>query len=224
MVRDWPGIVGYKLRSLYYRARFKHVGKGVIFGRGLRISGHQFISVDDNSYIDDECMIIAGPFGAPPQAEIRRVPNRGFNFAPGEVVIGKHVHLACRGYILGCGGVYIGDCGGFAGGCRLLSLTNHYASFKDPSKRDMYALHRAGWEHSSFLVGPIVLERNVALGSNAVILPGALIRQDSFVAINSLVWPGVVPQNSVVAGNPAVKVKPRFADPPTPPADVQSKP
>ena len=49
---------------------------------------------------------------------------------------------------------------------------------------------------------PIVLETNSWIGSNATILPGITIGENSVVAAGSVVTKDV-PANTIVAGNPA---------------------
>ncbi len=210
MVRHWPGPLGYWVRTRYYRKRLRHLGKGVLIDPGVRFFGPKHISIGDGTHIYFDCVLCAGP-AAHNQAEVRRLSNERFAGAEGEVHIGRGVHMAAGCYILGNGGVQIGDYCGFAGGTRILSITYHYASFVDPSRRDVYFSLEGGASHACYLSSPVVLGRNVGVASNAVILPGTTLGDDCFVTIGSVVHHGEVPPNTVVSGNPARGIKHRFA-------------
>jgi acetyltransferase-like isoleucine patch superfamily enzyme len=209
LFRIWPGSVGYKLRWLYYRRRLKYLGNNVRISPGVRLIGHKHISIGDDTDINFGCMIISGLVGQD-EAEFHRVSNPAFQGSEGEVLIGKGVHIAPGVYILGHGGVQVGDCSGLAGGTRVLSMTNHYASFLDWYRRDMYFSSRAGREHACYIIGPVVLGRNVGIASNCVILPGAQLCDESFLAIASVAHQGVIAANMIASGNPAVPIKERF--------------
>lgn len=53
---------------------------------------------------------------------------------------------------------------------------------------------------------PVVLKRNCWIGAGAVILPGVTVGENSIVGVGSVVTKDV-PDNTVVAGNPAKFVK-----------------
>lgn len=208
IMRNWPGRAGCIVRWIYYKFRFKYLGRKVTIKPGVRFFGHRNISIDDGSTIDFDCIIFAGPFRS--EAERRYIQNNEFKLSDGEVKIGKGVHLSVGCYILGQGGVQIGDYSCCAAGTRILSLTNHYASFSDPSRRDVYFTINAGKDHECYMLGPIVLGRNVGVASHCILLPGATLSEDSFLAINSVARRGVIPPNCVAAGNPAVRMKERY--------------
>jgi acetyltransferase-like isoleucine patch superfamily enzyme len=219
LIRHWPGGLGYRLRQSYYRRRMKYLGKNVVIEPGVRFMGLSRISIGDGTHIYYDCLICAGPVGAT-KAEVRRLPNERFRGEEGEVRIGRNVHMAAGCYILGSGGVQIGDCCGLAGGARILSATYHYRSFEDPSRQDIYFAIEGGAEHACYLVGPVVLGDNSGVASNAVILPGTAIEDKSFVAIGALVHSGVYPPNSVLSGSPAIRIRDRFpSSKPAPVAD-----
>jgi len=217
LIRNWPGAIGYRLRTRCYRRRFKFLGQGVRIEPGVRFFGFPYISIGDGSHIDYGCFISTGPRGAS-KAEMKRLPNQAFTLSEGEVSIGKAVHIALGVYILGHGGVQIGDYSSLAGGVRVLSITGHYASFADRSRRDVYFSMKGGAEHACYLISPVVLGNNVGVASNAVLLPGATLSDESFLTIGSVAHYGLIPPNSIAAGNPAARVSYRFAPPKQPPA------
>ncbi len=117
-------------------------------------------------------------------------------FPPFYSDFGKNITLGKRIFInSGCrfqdqGGVVIGDdC--LIGHNTVLATLNHDL---DPSRRA--DLHPA----------PIVIGRNVWIGSNATVLPGVTIGDNAVVAAASVVTKDV-PENTVVVGSPARVVR-----------------
>lgn len=208
ILRDWPGELGVIVRRGYYRCRLKYVGKGVIIKTGVRFSGHRYITLLDGCIIDMGCLIAAGSCSQT-QYETLYKPNKEFELSDGEVRIGRKVHISVGCYILGNGGFDIGDFSGLAAGTRVLSVTNHYASFADPSRHNVYFTINVPLENACFMYGPIVLKENVGVAANCVLLPGLTIHKDSFLSIGS-VAKGVVVANSIAGGNPVVRIKERF--------------
>lgn len=117
-------------------------------------------------------------------------------FPPFRADFGKNITLGKRVFInSGCtfqdqGGVTIGDdC--LIGHNTVLATLNHDLA---PSRRaDMHP-------------APIVIGRNVWIGSNATVLPGVTIGDDAVVAAASVVTKDV-PAKSVVVGSPARVVR-----------------
>ncbi|GEM_PF-474815 len=210
ILRSWPGRLGVFLRWCYYRCRLKYVGKGVVIKTGVRFVGHRYITLQDGCIVDFNCLIFAGPFSSSPY-EKKYVPNSDFHLGEGEVRIGRKVHLSVGCYILGNGGVDIGDYSCLAAGTRVLSLTNHYRSFSEPHRRNVYFTINVPKENACFLYGPIVLQENAGVASHCILLPGLTMEKDSFLAIGSVAR-GRIESNSIAAGNPAVRIKERFTD------------
>jgi acetyltransferase-like isoleucine patch superfamily enzyme len=209
IIRNWPGRTGVMIRWLYYKCRLKHLGRGVVIRPGVRLFGHRYISLEDRCIIDYDCLISAGPFSGG-GAEKRFIPNEGFTLSPGEIKIGKGVHLSVGCYVLGNGGVEIGDYSCCAGGTRILSVTNHYRSFEQPSRPDVYFTIHAGKDHECYMYGPVVLKRNVGIASNCILLPGTLICEDSFLALCSVAHKGKIGPNSIASGSPAARLRDRY--------------
>ena len=205
-VRHWPGTTGFWIRRLYYRLRLKHVGRHVLISPGVRFFGHRHISIGDNTHIDLDCIILAGPARLD-QHEVRRISNTFFTLQEGEVSIGKGVHIAPGCLIVGHGGVQIGDFCGCTTGTRIFSVTAHYAGFEDRSRRVLFTAGIAG--RRACIVGPVVLQENAGVAVQSVLLPGTTLRTDSFLAIGSVAR-GEIPPNKIAAGNPATPVRDRF--------------
>ena len=113
-------------------------------------------------------------------------------FVPFTADFGKNIKLGKNVFInSGCrfqdqGGITIGD-GSLIGHNVVLATINHDY---DPKNRGTMHLK------------PIVLEKNSWIGSNATILSGITIGENSIVAAGSVVTKNV-PPNTIVAGNPA---------------------
>lgn len=117
-------------------------------------------------------------------------------FPPFKTDFGKNIVLGKRIFInSGCsfqdqGGITIGD-DSLIGHNAVLATLNHDIS---PARRaDMHP-------------APIVIGRNVWIGSNVTILPGVTIGDDSVVAAASVVTKDV-PESTVVLGSPARVVR-----------------
>ncbi|NLH17139.1 MAG: acyltransferase [Phycisphaerae bacterium] len=194
----------------------RYVGRNVVFGPGCRIKGCRYISIDDHSVLALGCTLVAGPIDKHAGgAEYREKINDDFRGESGTIVIGKHAYLSKNCYLIGNGGIDIGDECTLTPNTILLSMTNHYASFQKPSDRSVGGAHEIP-RRQCFTIGPIVLGKNCFIALNSVILPGASILEDSSVLMNSVVSGGRIGPNAVVAGNRAVFVKQRYTDPTQP--------
>jgi acetyltransferase-like isoleucine patch superfamily enzyme len=211
VIRDFPGKSGYLLRWLYYKCRMKHLGRHVLIGPACRIRGCKHISIDDSSVLALGCVLLAGPISKKEsQSEYNDQKNPQFKYEPGHIIIGKEVYISKNCYLNGNGGIEIGDFSTLTPNVTLLSLTNHYASFKDPSNRDIGGCHEKR-ERQCYYMGPIVLQQNSFIAMNSILLPGSSILEDSCVLMNSVVSGGaIVGPNAVVRGDRAVFVKERY--------------
>jgi len=202
-----PGPLGRVLRFRYWKTRMKSLGRGVTFGVGVRISNPRFISIGDNSWIDDYVILLAGPPN-PMMPHLQRKPNPYFPGREGEVVIGRNCHIAQLATLQGHGGLVIGHDSGVASGAKIYTLSHHYRLLK----RDEMSHHvfkfspRAPIDEQSLISSPVVMKEATALGLNSVVLPGSTIHRGSWVATLSVVS-GEIPQESVASGHPAKVLK-----------------
>ena len=203
-----PGGLGRRLRYVYFKRRLKHLGQGAVIDAGVRILNPQFVSIGDNTWIDNYVVILAGP-PAEPGGPMKRKPNPRFTHSEGDVVIGCNCHVAMFVVLQGHGGLSIGDNSGVASGCLLYSLSHHYNNPHDPNDRTLFKFSpMAAGTEQSLIVSPVVMERDTALGLNSVILPGGVIGEGSWVGVNSLVL-GEIPPFSIASGSPARVIKRR---------------
>ena len=210
-LRYIPGKTGFFLRRLYYKCMLKQLGRKVRIYPGVFFSGARYISIGDYCTIGPNTIIQAGPTTGL-KSEYLHLDNFDYHDGPGEVVLGRYVYLSADCYILGNGGIRIGDYSCCARDTSLLSFSNHYRSFKDPSDRSIYFTHGCGPEHECYLSGPIVLGKNTGVAMHAVILPCVTLREDSFVGIGAVVYKGDYPDNSMIDGNPSKIIRSRYED------------
>lgn len=117
-------------------------------------------------------------------------------FPPFYTDCGKNIHIGKNVFInMGCkfqdqGGIYIGD-GALIGHNVVLATLNHAMSPED---------------RASMIPAPIRIGKRVWIGANATVLPGVTIGDGSIVAAGAVVTKDV-PENTVVAGVPAVPIR-----------------
>ena len=106
------------------------------------------------------------------------------------ITIGKNVFINAGCKFQDQGGITIGD-GALIGHNVVLATLNHDL---EPGKR------------SNLYPAPIVIGKNVWIGSNATILPGVTIGDGSIVAAGAVVTKDI-PSNTIVGGVPAKVIK-----------------
>lgn len=203
-----PGSLGRTLRLRHYRSRLKSLGANVRIDAGVQIVNPACVSIGDNTWIDNYVILLAGPphIGA---RKLSRKENANFEHAEGELVIGSHVHVASHVVIIAHGGVRIGDYSGVAAGAQIISLSHHYRNSDDPDDEFLYRFTpMAPEEEQALIAGPVVMEENSALATNAVMLPGSTIGRNTWVSIGSLVM-GEIPADVIAGGSPAAVLKKR---------------
>lgn len=214
LVVSFPGPVGTRLRYYYWRARMKHVGKRVTFGVGIQITNPKYISIGENSWIDDQVILIAGPPGEGGRKVLRKL-NPYFHGTEGEISIGANCHIAQQVVIQGHGGFSLGASSGVASGCRIYTLSHTHRESSAGTPEVLYKFSPRVPPHEQSLVcSPCVMEYASGIGLNSVMLPGATIREGAWVGLLSFVA-GEIPPYTVAAGNPAQAVRARVlpADP-----------
>jgi len=215
-ISQWPGPLGQRLRHRYWRKRMRHLGRNVRIDPGAYFQNPHCISIGDNAFIDRNVIILAGT-GDQARELIRRSPGRPVDCEPGSVSIGANVHIGPFCVISGMGGgVRIGDDCSVTAGSKIYSLVHHYKSKRAPERRDLAFTSRAEPHRQCLVEGPVVIGARTGIALNACIMPGVVIGNDCFVAINSVVLSGDFPDDSAIGGHPAVRQGPRY--PVTPPA------
>lgn len=210
LVHHWPGPLGNLLRYRYYKKRMKHLGERVTLSAGIHVVHPEFISIDDRTCIDRYVSLLAGP----PNEQGRKFhhkPNDAFTGTIGEIRIGRGVHISPFAYLLGHGGLVIGDYSGVGSGGRVFSLSHHYQNLDDDADPHPYVFTSyAPLEDQALICGPIVIGTRCAVGLNSVVLPGTTIGDRTWVGTSSTAM-GQLPPDSVAVGTPAKVVGQRSA-------------
>jgi maltose O-acetyltransferase len=108
------------------------------------------------------------------------------------IYLGDHVYLNVMCTILDCNEVHIGNHVMIGPNVQIYTAAH-----------DLQAEARnQGWE----VAKPIVIEDNVWIGGGAILLPDVVIGQNAVVGAGAVV-PRSVPENTVVAGNPAKVIR-----------------
>jgi galactoside O-acetyltransferase len=207
ILQEMPGPLGNRGRYYLWKLRMKSLGKTVTFGRGVRIVGPEWISIGDNTWIDDDVVLLAGPPGKS-GCFISFKNNDNYARAIGELWIGKNCHIAQQVVLQAHGGLSIGDNSGVASGARIYTLSHHYRDLTGEAPVDIVFKFtpRANPEEQALIAAPVVLEESTALGLNSVVLPGATIKTGAWVGVLSTVI-GEISANSIAGGNPATVLK-----------------
>jgi maltose O-acetyltransferase len=178
------------------------MGKGVVIDVGVRIHSPRYVSIGDNTWIDNYVVIFAGPTKSGERLVCRK-PNPAFLFTEGEVVIGKNCHISNFVVLQGHGGLSVGDCSTVASGSLLYSMSHHHRDPTNPEDLTRYKFSSMAAPHEqSLIISPVVMEADTALGLGSVMLPGATIHEGSWVGAKSLVLKSV-PPHSIASGSPA---------------------
>ena len=208
LIRGMDGLDGEILRYKYYRSRLKKIGKNVRIDTGVFIYGPEYISIDDNTHIDKNCIIV----GSSADLDLsRRILKRKELYSDlvqqGEISIGKNCHISQNCMIYGYGGVFIGDKCVMSAGSKIYSLTSMPTNPFDRS--DVLSIVPYSGP-SPTLIGKVILDVNVWIGLDSVISPGVLIGKNSFVRSNSMVMKSFK-ENSYIGGDPATRLRDRFS-------------
>jgi len=204
----WPGPLGFKMRTSYYRRKLKHLGKNVIIDTGVFFQNPGFIAIGDNCWIDKNVVLMAGLDNSEREKIIKK--NEKYPGNPGEIYVGNGVHIGIGGIFSGISsGIYISNYCGFSADCKVYSFTSHYRSESNPSDRTFCFGPMVEHNRQCIVEGPVYLEENVGVALNSVILPGVTIGKNSFISINTVIHKSVQ-SNSICKGDPGNVVRMRF--------------
>lgn len=170
---------------------------------GVHLDGEKFIEIGDDVLIRENVVLRAGV----PSEEKREVLELG-SYAGrqrGVVLIRDRARIAFGAVILGYGGVTIGEKCGIGPYSILLSESFHHQG-KVPGRIYKYS-QGADPEEQCVLRGYIEMKDGSGVASNVLVLPGATIGRDAWVAPNSVVrLGGFIDDDVIVKGDPAATV------------------
>ncbi|OOE92704.1 acyltransferase, partial [Salinivibrio sp. IB643] len=135
---------------------FKHLGENVLLSKKASIYGVENISIEDNSRIDDFCVLSAGEGG---------------------IQLGRNVHIAIYSSIMGAAQVVIDDFAGISSRCSIYSSNDDYSG--DFMTNPTVPEHLTNVQHA-----PVKIGKHSIIGAGSIILPGVEI--DSCVSVGSL--------------------------------------
>jgi acetyltransferase-like isoleucine patch superfamily enzyme len=205
LVTYLPGTSGVLLRRWYYGKRLRRCGRNFTVLPGVHIAGHAFIEVGDDVTIRENVLIHAGRADA--ALERREVIELGSYVGRerGVIKVGDRARIAFGAVILGYGGIAIGEKCGVGPNAVLLSETFHHKG-KDAHRVYKYS-QGAAPEEQCVLRGFIEMKDGAGLASNVLVLPGAVIGRDAWVAPNSVVrLAGRIDDDVIAKGDPAETV------------------
>jgi len=205
-----PGALGLVLRKALYPKILGHVGRNVVFGRGICIRHGLKIRIHDNTVVDDNVTLDA-----------KGASNRGIAIGA-ESIVSRNTILSCKN-----GDIEVGK------RCMLgISTLIHAAEKCNVSMGDdvlvaanVYIMGSGTYgsdqldvpfkEQGIFPQGGITISSNVWLGSNAQILDGVTIGTGAIVGSSAVVSKSVSDYD-IVGGVPAKLIRSRREPKPEP--------
>lgn len=145
-------------------SRLKHMGPNVKIYEMAKIARPEVVEIGEGSQIDDFVFINGG----------------------NGVRIGRYNHIASFVSIVGGGKLITGDYVGIAAGARIITGTHHYGNGKRISPL-------IPEEEQCVILGTVVLERDVFIGTNAIVHPNVTIGEGAIIGSGGLVLKDVEP-------------------------------
>lgn len=175
LIRNIPGGFGYKLRYYYYKLFLRKLGKNVLIDVGVFFCGPRNISIDDYTWIDAYCRIEA---------------------TLGEVTIGKRIHIAPFSILASREPIILEDYVGLSSGVKIYSN-----SARPKDGRRMSGPMIPERMKSSYSL-PIILKKDSFVGTNSVLLPGAMLEEGAVLGANSVLSKRIETYH-IASGHPA---------------------
>lgn len=196
--------------SLYYRYRFRAIGKDSVVTGRIILRGGRSIQLGKNVVIEEGAALRATPPGAIEIGDGSVIGARALLASEGNLVIGKankvlsDAVLACDGKIVLGEDVWLAKGASVSGEDIVLekgAILGPYALVMD---RD-HAIEPASGEISmhSGIEKPVRIRANAWLGAGSIVLKGVTVGEGAVVGAGSVVTKDV-PAHTVVVGVPAV--------------------
>lgn len=167
----------------YLTRYFKSVGKdSYIAYRASSLKNLKFVAIGNNTFIGKNIKLTAW----------------SLSNSTVEINIGNGCNIGENNHLTACKKIQIGD--NLLTGPNVLITDNSHGS---SSREDMV---NAPMDRKLISEGPVIIDDNVWIGSNACIMPGVHIGKGSIIGANSVVTHDV-PDYTVVAGIPAKIIK-----------------
>jgi galactoside O-acetyltransferase len=167
----------------YSPSDFLYFGERVVIYDTAKLVHRATISIGDDTQIDD------------------------FSFLNGGIgiTLGRHNHICSFVSIIGGGELRTGNYVGMAAGCRIMTGSHDYST----GKRMVSTVPR---HEQEIILGKVVLEDEVFLGSNCIVSPNVTIGEGAIICAGSFVTCNIKPW-TVNMGSPArvVGSRPRIS-------------
>lgn len=204
LLRPIDGPLGRRLRYWYYRKRLKQCGTNVIIDTGVVFQNPRYIQIGSNVWFDRNCLLIAGPFIPKGRKYVKRSLPSEILLEDGNIFISQGCHIAPFVVMQGHGGLYLGKNITIAAGAKVYTLSHHYRNKEDTADTKRYSFSTMAPPEDQFLIlAPVILEDNCAVGLNAVVLPGTLMRAGTWLGAASFIGPGETDAYQIYSGTPA---------------------
>lgn len=207
-IRNISGGFGEKIRYLYYKRRLNRCGIGLRIGVGVVFEGAEFINIGDFVWINHYSHLIAGNSILNNNRVIRTIENPDYVGRGGWLTIGSESGIGSFSTIHAFGGgISIDEKVTLSSGVKIFSFSHHYRDENKPSSIT-YASSTVQDCTVSCVSSPTVIKKGAWLGLN-VICFGGTVGMHAFAKANSVLM-GNIPPNTVVCGDPACVIGPRF--------------
>lgn len=201
-------------KSSQLKRKLKYVGNNVEIGRNVKIINPEFVSIGDDTRIDDNTIIIACPSNIMDRISYRKlkVPEnyqeqiKRYNIDIGEVIIGKNCHIGYNNMIFGYGGVLISDYFTTSPDVKIYSLNS---LSNDPFDKGIISYVQPYTGESPTEMGPVVLGENSWLAIGVVVLPNTIVEKNCFITAYSI-FSGYLEENKKVSTKRELKITNRF--------------
>jgi acetyltransferase-like isoleucine patch superfamily enzyme len=170
--------MSYLKKNQLFKYGFKKLGNNVKISSKAAIYNPEFIELDDNCRIDDFCII------------------------SGSVKIGKYVHITPMCLLAGgIPGIEIDDFSTLAYGVKIFSQSDDYSG-------ETMCNSLIPKEFKQEVFKKILIGRQVIIGTNSVIMPGAFVPDGCAIGAMSLVLRPIEPWG-IYIGAPVKRIKDR---------------
>jgi len=180
---NWPrGIVGFWLRTCYWRPKLGGCGSNCFFDYGMTIFGSENVFLGNNVHIDERVSMIC---------------------ASGKISIGEHVHIAGSCVLQGKGGIEIEEGATISFLTKIYSATNYYRN----ERGELVSCSAMAPPTEQYVIKKKVrIGKCGFLGAGSCIIPGGSIGDYSTVGASSVVNKEI-PARTVAIGSPAKVIK-----------------
>lgn len=194
-----PGALGLLLRRYFYRALFREVGRGTVFGRNVTVRHGHRISLGEGVIIDDDCLLDgrgSGEEGLRVGDETIINRHSALQCKVGPIHIGAGVDVGAGSTLVSQGGVEIGDMVAVGGGCKIgggvlqLESTDDEADSTEPDRHDF--VNRGQRRYSR---GPVRIGSRAVLGRGVIVMDAVRIGEDAMVSAGMVVREDVPADN-----------------------------